>query len=487
MARPDITNIFFQGRRETLEVFDQGRDLVKYLTNSANQVCPLLGASIRVGRVLGKGANGEVFLIEFDQGGTQSYALKKTEPLIELYEHIGSDITYADLDYEGLDAITIAKFNETNPHAQVRTTRKIRNGDVVKIPLFLISCEEDKSYPRLDGNGTTVIPPGSVVCQQAYTEFIISLLMGNVFRSGKSINFIDTFYFATCADATAKHEYSQYTFMDLIDGGSIRGKESVYAPHLDNLAIQTLHAIGVYQKSGKIAHNDLHDGNIFIKKVDDNMVWDGKRVKDATHFEYKIEGTSIYIPAGPYIVKIGDWGFGCKYTTPMIVNEDVMTAGMDQGDGQGAWMPNFYSESYDIIFSMLSLMFVAHGHASPPSVTKFIEDIVEEILYRTKTIYTGISTGWFFSNAPREKINVNGTLKELYFPANQSARAEGFPDISTLRLATNSCNNRPLVRQLDNQYFKQITPKNILLQSDCMKKYLMKPTGATNIILLGEF
>ena len=459
MAKPNITKILFEGREETLEIFDNGGDLVKHLTRGDNPVCPLLGSSIRIGRVLGKGRYGEAFLIEFDQRGVQTYALKKTEPLIELHQHTDADTTYKSLRVEGLSSLTIAKFNEDNPKARVTTAKKIRYGDVVKIPLFLISCIKDKILDRVDGNGQFAIRDGSIVCQQAYTEFIISLLMGNVYRSGKSINFIDTFYFATCVDESKK--FSQYTFMELIDGGSIQGKEDIYKNHLDNLAIQTLHAIGVYQAE-KIVHNDLHIGNIFIKKVDDDMVWGGNKVNDATHFEYQIDGVSIWIPASPYIVKIADWGFGCKYSTPVILNEDVMSPGIDQVSG--AWMPNFYSESYDVIYSMASIARASKLGRSSSRVSKFMEEIMEEILYRATTIYAPAGPIQA-PNPKREKINVDENLDLVM-------------DFGT---------SRPIIDKLHTPHFNQITPGNILLESECMKKYMVEPPASARIVLLGEF
>jgi len=72
-------------------------------------------------------------------------------------------------------------------------------------------------------------------------------------------------------------------------------------------AFATLHML---QSTCDFKHHDLHPGNVFVKRIDDTMMWKGKKMIEATHFTYELDdGVVLTFPNNGYIVKIGDFGF----------------------------------------------------------------------------------------------------------------------------------------------------------------------------------
>lgn len=67
----------------------------------------------------------------------------------------------------------------------------------------------------------------------------------------------------------------------------------------------TLHTL---QQACGFKHHDLHLNNVFLKRIDGSMTWNGVKLKDATHFSYKLGDRVLTIPNCGYIVKIGDFG-----------------------------------------------------------------------------------------------------------------------------------------------------------------------------------
>lgn len=309
--------LFFEDKEETLNIINNGGNLVKYLTGK-NALCPLIGTEIKLNKVLGKGEGGIVFEISFSgSNGKKKYAVKKSK---------------------------IYNFDDPN-------------GDSIG----------PRSYRRVDDLGKTIIPPGSSICEKEYSEYAISLLTGELVRNGTCINFMDVFAFSMCPNPGGK-SFSQYTFMEQIDS-SVRKDmgcimEDPYGPDgntgkglntkqrrtlTNSVLIQTLFALAVLDRTYQIVHGDLHDDNIFLVH-DPDFVWNGKRIGDYDYYKYKIDNTSIYLPGIPLIVKIGDLGLAVKYSAPMIGNITTMEDGYYQYDGKGPWLPNFYTPAYDTTF-----------------------------------------------------------------------------------------------------------------------------------------
>lgn len=311
MAEPQIIEIFFGGRSESLRLIDEGGDIISYILGE-QRLCPLIGADIKLEKKLGKGQGGTAFQITFPGMGTNEYVAKRTQ-----------------------------RKDELDPPC----------------------LKTDFKYKKTDGSGLKMtIPAGSFACDSLYTEYIISLIVSKLYREKISSNFMDVFYFSTCPPvegdedseekekrkkAMERNHGKHYTFMEKIDGSLRKLWIKGQITELDDIYFQILHAIGVYQENYKIVHGDLHDDNVFIKFIDPGE----------TQYEYIVGNKTFYIPAGR-VVKIGDWGLSVLYggkNGTIIGDEHTLKTGYDQRDGQGPWLPNFYNRAYDILVITLAL------------------------------------------------------------------------------------------------------------------------------------
>lgn len=112
-----------------------------------------------------------------------------------------------------------------------------------------------------------------------------------------------------------------------------------------SIILQVVFAIGCMQKFSSIMHNDLHCDNVFISNVTSSIVYNNKRISDYGYFHYSLgDGKNIYFPRGRFLVKIGDFGFSSKWSTPIVTSTAVIN------DESGGWVPNFYSETYDCAY-----------------------------------------------------------------------------------------------------------------------------------------
>lgn len=365
----DVLKIFFEGREELMRVIQSNEPIIKYLSNVDNPVCPLLGSEIKFVKELGKGKMGVVFEIDFPDRGTRRYVAKKAQVpimsfVIEPAPRSGRQpVTFQDLqEKHGIFSKVIIEYNQLSANPTDAITQ-----DVI-IPIFKKGCilRKDLTLPKLSGTGIVKFQPKDKICETTYTEFMIALLVGELYRSGTSINFLDTFYFATCIEGHRLRNVQQYTFMEQIDRslkntiGCITeidrkgDKNPNYRPEVvESILIQILHAISEYQENYKIVHGDLHDDNVFLEYVRDTTTWNGELVLEADYYQYKVKGTDLYVLGGrecPFIVKIGDWGIACKYSTPRIIETTVGHTGYDQMDGNGPWLPNFYTTAYDVLY-----------------------------------------------------------------------------------------------------------------------------------------
>ena len=363
-----FAKLTFQGRGETIKILDTGKSIVNYLASQKSE-CPLIGSEIELVEKLGKGNFGAVFLVKIKGMGPKKYAAKKTtHDLYKFeygaYDHVEKsleDIATDMSDDEGISKEIFILINGGDPKRIVKPGEFLFNTTFAKICL----TDKVKTYKRFDGQGETIVPIGSYLCEQiSYSEYVIGLLCGDLYRSGISANFFDIFGFTTCPD-TKNETVDQYVFMDKIDG-SIRSIKDcvfeVWASHSEKypekfpeiiptvLFIQVLHAIAVYQEIYQISHNDLHDDNIFIELIKKDTVYNSQNLYEADWFHYKLGKVDLYLPWIPLIVKIGDFGLSVKYSTPIVGDLEVFKDGYDQNDGKGKWIPNWFSPSYDMLY-----------------------------------------------------------------------------------------------------------------------------------------
>lgn len=257
-----------------------------------------------------------------------------------------------NLDYPGLSKTVFLKVNNAG-----NGEKPAGSYSVLVIPFYASLCKSDGmyEYPKNDGGlilNYLTIPPNSYMCaNQAYTEYIISLLVSDYYKLGKCINFIDMLGFATCQDPKSITDYestfSQYIFMEKIDLSlrSLLKSKVLNEDDVMSIILQTIFAIGCMQKFSSIMHNDLHCDNVFISNVTPDIVYNNKRISDYGYFHYSLgDGKDIYFPRGRFLVKIGDFGFSSKWSTPIVTSTAVIN------DDSGGWVPNFYSETYDCAY-----------------------------------------------------------------------------------------------------------------------------------------
>ena len=189
-----------------------------------------------------------------------------------------------------------------------------------------------------------------VACPPSLTEFFTALVVGNLVTTGKSINFIQTYYFAMCKNSSVtlpkidmsldssdsedgdldedpdEGQLEQFMFMELADSTlatvcdkcMYRDKYNPYNTAIfEGFIIQTLHALAMIQGYGKgdlkIDHNDIHLDNIFVTLIDETVVWKGQKLIDADYFHYKAGAGKRISTYPPVIVLLfsrwvtGDW------------------------------------------------------------------------------------------------------------------------------------------------------------------------------------
>lgn len=214
------------------------------------------------------------------------------------------------------------------------------------VPEFYLGCvSPGTSYPRFDGRGSIVVEVGDVVCRQNITEAVLATYVSETFRSatGTPNPFIETFNIAVCpktetstlADGKKRTTASAetYQFMEIVEGTLIEYFNSSLFPQSDadrevvlsGIFGQLLDGIETFQTEG-IVHGDLHLENVFF-----------------------VSGSGVKIGDGSAIptVKIGDWGLGCKYSSPKILNVETMKSGYAQKDAV-PWLPNWFAPEYDL-------------------------------------------------------------------------------------------------------------------------------------------
>ncbi len=371
--------VIFEGQDEIISTIDSESEIVKLL-GLPSEKCALINTKIKLTKKLGEGVNGQAFQIEFPGMGDKLYVAKKTQLTLQVFN---GDRGKADkfLDKENLTWDTI---RDWQPKKNVTIFENANYYDKISIviPPKMCLVKEVKRFPSIptnygythgshmnysDNGLTFTVPKGSYVCENnTFSELVIAVYAGKLYRDAVCINFFNTYSMFTCVNAKQYardfNEYTQFTFMDKIDRDlwKIRGcvtmdkyieENKRISPNITNgIYVQTLFAIAAYQQQYKISHNDLHLENVFVEFVTDKTMFNGEKVKDADYYHYSIGGNDIYIPAIPVIVKIGDFGLSTKYSKPIIGSLEVFEDGMDTEDGTGSWIPNVYVPQYDSLY-----------------------------------------------------------------------------------------------------------------------------------------
>jgi hypothetical protein len=430
-----LIDILFEGRKEVLNIIDHGGDIIEYLLKEDNPICRLIGSDIKLDKELGKGVAGTVFQINMKDGsGNKKFVAKRATVYVEVLKIRPKDV--------GMKYSTILRTNpiykNANIHAILDYNKKKydevakKEGEDLIIPDFILeSCSSKITYERTDGKGLTDAPKGSLICLNTLTEFIVALLTGEIYRKGISINFIDSFYFATCVDGRAA---KQYTFMEKITT-SLEKAKIHDQDIINNVHLQTVHAIGVSQKYLNLVHGDLHLDNLFLTEIDKDTTWDNEKLGKYSYYEYKVGDSSLFINAlhTQYIAKIGDFGLSVMYQKDKIIgNMKTLESGYDQYDGNGPWLPNFYNQAYDLVF------FTGYLYINNKE-NKYLREIICWMLKLKKEISDADLLQAFYKVFGRSNVR----------PSQSS--------LTTI--------------------FTHVTPQNLLANKFLMRKFLDKPKG----------
>lgn len=288
-------------------------------------------------------------------------------------------------------------------------------------------------------------------CAEELTEFLVSLWVGNFYTSGKCINFIETFYFAICSRYDRKMA-QYYTFMEQIDRTFTYILKAGYPEEIyNNIYIQILFAVAMYQHNGNIVHGDLHAGNVFLLQWGKTSGWNGKtefngeniglKHKDAggaDYMEYRYGTKSFYVPThktsknSRFIVKIGDWGRGVKYSSPMIGSKNVILGEYP--------VPNWYNKAFDLL-----------------TITRYIQYL------KCPSIMIRKIAAWMEGTAVNHESIMNRMKTTQY---------EDYPQVVRIDV-------------LESKY-SHVTPEAILMNDDLMKDFLVPPPSGSKIVLVGE-
>ena len=278
----------FNGISEIMDVIGTGGSVVKLLAKQSH-ICPLIGSKIKFVKKIGEGEMGTVFLIKIQGMGPKKYVAKKTDIINNIDAILISEIMMRGStlnDYAKklsnkylIEPSIFLEMNGGNP------SRVMTKKDIIIIPYYAEACKTKTKtkFKRFDINGQTIIPKGSYLCENnQYSEYIIGVLIGELYRNGCSINFIDVFDFATCIDPTKTKRAKQYVFMDKIDTTvkNLIDNDDLQPAHSGILMIQILHAIACYQHYYSISHNDLHNDNVFIEKIKPNTIFNNQKLFD---------------------------------------------------------------------------------------------------------------------------------------------------------------------------------------------------------------
>jgi hypothetical protein len=363
--------ILFNGYEEVLNVIN---DPVKLLEMGfPSDACSLFGKEIKMLKLLGKGVNGEVFSVHVDGMGDRLFAVKKEKsPPPTLFE---GDIE----EFLNSDEIMLVNYRKSKEGKKLVTKyRSEPNQDIeILIPSVYEDCPlTEKVYTSFTSGKVITLPQGSIICDLGlYTEFIISVYAGKLYRDGICAHFFNTYALITC-DITDYNKIliddnitiSQFMFMDKIDATEndiqhclrlktykkFKGADRFRM--MNSVFAQVLFAIHTYQSVYQISHNDLHVDNVFIEYITEKTMFNNQLLLGADYFHYRFFGKDYYFPYTPFVVKIGDFGtVSIKYSQPVV----GLTKAFDNG-----WDMNISNEFipiYDQLFFTVDYM----SHFSP--------------------------------------------------------------------------------------------------------------------------
>jgi len=341
---------------KTKDIIDTKGSIVNSLILNNPGVCSEFKKTIIIGSELGSGVQGTIHDVDISrnpnlQNNISIPGFNNTDYIIKTI--LKPEVRSRNLSTPKTVEHAIRDIMKRRPQLVYDVQLAYNGGDpnritqTIKIVNEATDCllQESYTFPKNDESGQNmIIEPGNYICNtSSYSEYMIGVLCSTLSEYMNSDsgfgcrNFVYITDFATC---TSSDNFLQYIFMEKIDMDlyTLLNKP-YYQDDIDTPSIlfQCLFAIYTYEFIYQMNHNDLHVKNVFIREL-----------PTTKYLLYEYKHIQYYIPC-KYIVKIGDYGTSCKYSDPMILNENVLIGEFS------AMTPNFYNTTYDIMCLLLTM------------------------------------------------------------------------------------------------------------------------------------
>jgi hypothetical protein len=389
-------NSLFNDGESILKIIDGEGGIVKLL-GYPSEKCKLID-NLQVGELLGEGQYGKAFIIKINN---KDFVVKKVDLNLRIQTVKKENI----ISRLGIAGVSIKDFESLQPEKYLQKYINAKNDELVTIvipplPCIITNEIEYRPFPK-DIGKRCIIPKGSYLCNdETFSEFVIGVYCGKLYRDRLCINFFDIFSLFTCRKKTDKESYipgkeynektnkindvllyslQQYILMEKISGDLSDDIECLSIHTFDKIPsdkrghamnsfyVQVIFAIAMYQEKLKISHNDLHTGNVFIEHITPKTVFNNQNVYGSDWFHYRVKGKDIYIPYCSFIAKIGDFGLSIKYKIentdpPMVGNKFIVETGFENADPVDGLVPNIFLVGYDLLYFSYAYVWLLRSH-----------------------------------------------------------------------------------------------------------------------------
>ena len=352
---------------DTLQIYNEGRSIVEKLSKNS-PICKAIGPgkTIQFGTELGSGTYGTVYDALFADNPTgREYVVKRVLADLDRETYYGSRTTLEKLAHLHPDVSRelFISLNGGNPK------KVINEFSIYTIPSYAIDCMTTIPHQftnDADPSKVVIVPPKSYLCEGSYIELLNGLLVAQL--RDVTPHIVDMADMITCTTGVVPvQKVYRYIFMEKL--GKTMYDEIYQAPkqpkqlymiqhpeYLTSYLVQILVAITLIQERYQMVHGDSHLNNILMAPIVKGMLWQGIDLSTVAYFHYRLGGEDLYLPATPSLAKLADYGLTCKYSEPMVLEKNVTETGAAQYNNttktKVPWIPNFFSESYDLLFTL---------------------------------------------------------------------------------------------------------------------------------------
>ena len=275
-----------------LEKGETLKSVIREFSDLLDDKCPKDTDDIKLGRTLGSGASGKVFKAElstkFKKLGVTSVAVKEVEDYNILDEdtltlsiHVGGKL--GQLKLHTFDVYLNETIISSLMNRFVQPNAKIEDA-CPNFPLFygFFTCEERISKQTLPlqekkSSGFTIFELFDGNIPAVYDP-------SNADSRSRFFSFLDTMENIVVGSPTKM----KFVPEKLMGNSPFSGSRIGYT--LRYIYFQVVFAIAKAQDDIKFVHNDLHVGNIMIKKIKKGDKWQKQELDQATTFLYTMKG-----------------------------------------------------------------------------------------------------------------------------------------------------------------------------------------------------